>query len=173
MSSKIYGRQGRGQKSPFLLKKMLRDQIIKLVEEKISGSDCFLVDVKVSPSKAMVYIDKAAGIKIEDCVEVNRFLMQVPELVDEWEHHELEVSSPGMDEPLKVLPQYQKRIGREVSVVTFDGLKHVGILEAASEAGIELNETLIKKTNGKKVKSIQAVHLPFDQIKETKIVFVF
>ena len=150
---------------------MLRDQIKKLVEDKIEGTDCFLVEVKVSPSKVMVYIDKPVGLKIEDCVEVNRFLLIEPELETVWEHHELEVSSPGMDEPLKVLPQYQKRVGREVSVVTFDGLKHTGILKEANDAGIELNEMITRKTNGKKEKITQSVHLPFAQIKETKIVF--
>lgn len=152
---------------------MLRDQIKKLVEERIAATGCFLVDVKVSLSKVMVYIDRAEGIKIEDCAGVSRFLLQEPEIADVWEHHELEVSSPGMDEPLKVLPQYQKRIGKEVSVITFDGLKHVGILEAASDSGIDLNETRIRKTKGKKEKSVQLVHLPFEQIKETKVVFVF
>lgn len=150
---------------------MLRDQIKKLVENKIEGTECFLVEVKASPSKVMVYIDKPAGLKIEDCVEVNRFLLNEPELAEVWEHHELEVSSPGMDEPLKVLPQYQKRVGREVSVVTFDGLKHTGILKAASYDGIELHEMILRKTNGKKEKIIQPVHLTFTQIKETKIIF--
>ena len=152
---------------------MLRDQIKKLVEEKITGTECFLVDVKVSPSKVMVFIDKADGIKIEDCVSVSRFLQETLETEGVWESHELEVSSPGMDEPLKVLPQYQKRIGREVSVITFDGLKHTGILEAATEDGIELNETVVRKEKGKKEKIKQSIHLPFTQIKETKVAFSF
>jgi ribosome maturation factor RimP len=163
-----------GQQSPFLLeKKMLKEQIRKLVEEKISGTDCFLVDVKVSPSKIMVYIDKPAGIKVEDCIELNRFLQQQLEETDVLEHHELEVSSPGMDEPLKVLQQYLKRIGREVSVVTFDGLKHVGILESADDNEIVLLETIIKKENGRKEKTVQNTHLPLSNIKETKVIFSF
>ena len=124
---------------------MLRDQIKQLVESKIAGTDCFLVDVKVSPSRVLVFIDKPVGIKIEDCAEVSRFLLNDAGLDDVWELHELEVSSPGMDEPLKVLPQYQKRLGREVSVVTFDGLKHQGVLQAATEEGIELNELIVRK----------------------------
>lgn len=150
---------------------MIRDQIKQLVESKIAGTDCFLVDIKVSPSRILVFIDKPAGIKVEDCVEVSRFLLNESGTDDIWEHHELEVSSPGMDEPLKVLPQYQKRLGREISVVTFDGLKHLGILQAASEEGIELNEMIVRKEKGKKEKITQSIHLPFEQIKETKIIF--
>ena len=173
MSLKLW-KKVKGTKVPFFIEeKMLRDQIKKLVEEKIAGTDCFLVDVKVSPSKVIVYIDQVEGIKIEDCTEVSRFLLSELEATDVWEHHELEVSSPGMDEPLKVLPQYQKRIGREVSVITYDGLKHVGILEAASDLGIELNETVTRKEKGKKEKIKQSVHLQFSQIKETKVVFSF
>jgi len=152
---------------------MLKDDIKKWVEEKITGTDCFLVDVKISPSKIMVYIDKPTGIHIEDCVAVSRFLQEQLEPTDVLEKHELEVSSPGMDEPLKVLQQYQKRIGREVSVVTFDGLKHTGILRNASDLVVELEETLTKKVNGKKEKITEIITLPFAQIKETKVVVSF
>jgi ribosome maturation factor RimP len=151
----------------------LKEQIQKLAEEKIAGTDCFLVDVKVSPSKIMVYIDKSTGIKIEDCVALSRYIQQQLENSDVLEHHELEVSSPGMDEPLKVLQQYQKRIGREVSVITFDGLKHHGILRNASSQFIELEESVVKKINGKKEKIIQSVTFPFSQIKETKVKISF
>ena len=152
---------------------MLKEQIQKLVEEKVTGTDCFLVDVKISPSKIMVFIDKPTGLRIEDCIEVNRYLQAQLEESNVLENHELEVSSPGMDEPLKVFQQYQKRIGREVSVITFDGLKHLGILESVTEEGIVLKEILVKKENGKKIKSVQSIHFPFSGIKETKVVVSF
>jgi len=152
---------------------MLKEQVKKLVEEKVAGTGCFLVDVKVSPSKIMVFIDKPAGLKIEDCIEVNRFLQMQLEESNVLENYELEVSSPGMDEPLKVFQQYQKRIGKELSVITFDGLKHTGILESADEEGIVLSETIVKKEKGKKEKTTQSVQLPFTQIKETKVVVSF
>ena len=152
---------------------MLKEQIKNLVEEKIAGTECFLVDVKISPSKIMVYLDRPTGIKVEDCIEVNRFLQQQLEEGNVLEHHELEVSSPGMDEPLKVFQQYQKRIGKEVSVITFDGLKHTGVLKVASDQGIEIEETVTKKVNGKKEMNRQLINLPFTQIKETRVAFSF
>jgi ribosome maturation factor RimP len=150
---------------------MLKEEIIQLVEEKIAGTEVYLVDVKVSPSRVMVFIDKPTAIKIEDCVEISRHLQQKLEGSQVWEHHELEVSSPGMDEPLKVPQQYQKRIGQTVSIVTFDGLKHTGILKAATDSGIEIEETITKKVDGKKQKTIQALQLSFADIKETRIEF--
>ncbi|MCX6292018.1 MAG: ribosome assembly cofactor RimP [Bacteroidetes bacterium] len=144
-----------------------------MVEEKIAGTEIFLVDIKLSPSKIMVYIDRPEGIKIEDCVAVSKHVQDQLEESNILEHHELEVSSPGMDEPLKVLPQYRKRIGKEVNVVTFDGLKHSGILESADENGIVLKEIIARKEKGKKEKSIVFNPFSFTQIKETKIAFSF
>jgi ribosome maturation factor RimP len=54
----------------------LNDQIHSLVQEKIAGTENFLVEVKVSPSKVIVLIDHPQGIKIEDCVAVSRFLQE-------------------------------------------------------------------------------------------------
>ncbi len=152
---------------------MLKEEIKKLVEDKIAGSDCYLVDVRVSPSKVMVFIDKPTAIQIEDCAEISRHLQQQLEESGVWEHHELEVSSPGMDEPFKVPQQYTKRIGREVSIVTFDGLKHIGTLKTVSETGVELEESVAKKVDNKKEKVIQTILLPFSAIKETKLEFSF
>jgi ribosome maturation factor RimP len=152
---------------------MLKEEIKKIVEEKIAGTDCYLVDVKVSPSKVMVFIDKPTAIKIEDCVEISRHLQHQLEESGIWENHELEVSSPGMGEPLKVPQQYQKSIGRQVSIITFDGIKHIGILKAISPGEVELEETRTKKVDGRKEKITQIIHLPFSEIKETKIEFSF
>lgn len=152
---------------------MLKERIKEIVEEKIQGLGCFLVDVKISPSKVMVFIDRLTGIKIEDCVEVSRFIQEKLEGTDVMEYHELEVSSPGMDEPLKVPQQYQKRIGREINVVTFDGLKHNGILKGITELDIELEEKIIRRTDGKKERIFQTNRFPFSRIKETTVVFSF
>lgn len=151
----------------------LNEQIIALVQEKIAGTETFLVDVKVSPSKVIVLIDHPNGVKIEDCVAVSRFLQDSLDETDVFEKHELEVGSPGMEEPLKVLQQYNKRIGKNVNVVTIDGLRHTGVLKAASNDGIELEETIIVKEGKKKEKQIQQTSIPFTTIKETRVIFSF
>ena len=111
----------------------IKEEITKLVEEKIAGSDNFLVEVKVTPGKVLVTLDHPQGIMIEECVKVNRHLQAHFENTPVFEHRELEVGSPGMEEPLLVLKQFHKRIGREVSVLTFDGVKHTGTLMSADE----------------------------------------
>jgi ribosome maturation factor RimP len=152
------------------MKMNVKEQIAGLVEEKIRDSGHFLVEVKTLPGKIVVFIDHPlTGVKLEDCIAVARFLQDRPGLEQLFEKNELEVSSPGMDEPFKVLPQYVKRQGKRVSVITFDGRKREGILISASEEGIELEETAEKKTNGKK-ELVSTLHrIPFSQIKETRM----
>ena len=47
----------------------IKEEITKLVEEKIAGSDNFLVEVKVTPGKVLVTLDHPQGIMIEECVK--------------------------------------------------------------------------------------------------------
>jgi len=152
---------------------MLQDQIRQLIEEHFTGSDKFIVEIKVSKSRIAIFIDSESGIRIEDCIELNRFLQQQFETTEVLEHHELEVSSPGMDMPLRVLQQYRKRLGKEVSVLTSDGVKHQGILRSASDEGILLEETVTVKHNNKKEKLKKEVKFAFPEIKETKVIFQF
>jgi ribosome maturation factor RimP len=151
----------------------IKEIIPQLVEEKIASSENFLVEVKVSPGKIVVVIDHPKGVKIEDCVSINRFLHDKLDDQDVFEKYELEVGSPGMEEPLKILPQYKKRIGQQVSVVTFDGKKRQGILIHADENNLELNEELSVKNGKKKEIQHQLNKIPFSDIKETRVIFSF
>jgi ribosome maturation factor RimP len=151
----------------------LKETVAEAVEQKIAGTDIFLVEVKVSPAKVIVLIDKPAGITISECIELTRHLHEVLETSGIFEKHELEVSSPGMEEPLKVLKQYQKRVGREVRVLKTDGIVKTGILKSAGDEGVELEEKIQKKIDKKKVVQINNLQIPFSEIKETKVIFTF
>jgi ribosome maturation factor RimP len=83
--------------------------------------------------------------------------------------YSLEVSSPGLDEPLKNFRQYQKNIGRPVEVITIDGLKREGKLLSTNEQEIVVEEI---KGKGKKAETIQHTIL-INQIKTTKIQIKF
>ena len=153
---------------------MDKDRIAYFATEKLDELGLFLVEVRTQPGKIVVYIDHPSeGIRLEDCIAVSRYLEEVPELEEIFQKNELEVSSPGMDEPLKVLPQYRKRIGKRISVLTFDGMKREGILTAAGDDGIELEETREKKVNGKKEAQTTILRYPFTAVKEIRPVFSF
>lgn len=150
-----------------------KDKIESIVNEWVKSNDCFLVDVKIAPSRVAVYIDKPSGVTLDECSSLNRFITNELEPENVWETHELEVSSPGMDQPLKVFQQYLRRIGREVRVITSEGKEIRGKLKTADEKGFEMLESITKKENKKKVVSEELRHLEYTQIKETKLILSF
>jgi ribosome maturation factor RimP len=132
----------------------------------------FLVDVRIRPThNVKVYIDGDQGISIEKCVQYNRGLYKKLEESGIFPSGDfsLEVSSPGLDEPLKLLRQYRKNIGRQVEIVLQDGSKMEGRLLEVSEDGVIVEET---KGKNKKKEVINHTFL-FDNIKTTKIQVVF
>jgi ribosome maturation factor RimP len=152
----------------------IKEEIAQLVEEKIASTENYLVEVKVGAGKIAVIIDHPQGVKIEECVAINRYLHEkLDETSDIFEKHELEVGSPGMEEPLKILPQYKKRIGKQVSVLTFDGLKHTGVLIDADETGLEFDEELLVGQGKKKEIQKKRNRILFKDIKETRAIFSF
>src|ERR1700754_1993854 len=99
----------------------------ELAEKKLHEGDSYLVDVTVSASnKIRVTIDNFRGISIQECVTMSRWIEN--QLDREQNDFELEVTSPGLDQPFKVLKQYEKNIGREVEVIFSDGQKTEGKL---------------------------------------------
>ncbi|MFM7823944.1 MAG: hypothetical protein ACKPB3_09250 [Bacteroidota bacterium] len=149
------------------------EKISSLVQEWIGSSDRFLVEVKSSPSKFTVYIDKPTGITLQECAELSRIITDTLEPEGVWETHELEVSSPGMDQPLRVYQQYLRRIGRQARVVTREGREHKGVIASADKTGFELTESQSRKENKKKIITETKNRFEYEHIKETKLILTF
>ncbi len=150
-----------------------KDRIENIVNEWINSTDCFLVDVKIAPSRVAVFIDKPSGITLDECSSLNKHITNTLEPENVWESHELEVSSPGMDQPLRVYQQYLRRIGRDIKVITLEGQELKGKLKSANEKGFELMETISRRENKKKVISEELRQLEYSKIKETKLILSF
>jgi ribosome maturation factor RimP len=89
--------------------------IKELVDRHLSGTDRFLVDVLIKPgNRIYVFIDGDHGVTIDDCVKISRMLEA--ELDREREDFELNVSSSGADQPLRMPRQYPKNIGRSLHI---------------------------------------------------------
>ncbi len=146
--------------------------IIKLVEEAISGTDLFMVNCHIGAgNKIYVFLDGDSGVKIDDCVKVSRHIES--NLDREKEDFELHVSSSGLDHPLRVLRQYQKNIGREISVQKNDGSNVSGVLKEVSAEKVVM-EPKAKKASKKNTEPQETlVDIPFSEIKETKIIISF
>jgi ribosome maturation factor RimP len=151
----------------------IRDRVSGEVVKWIAGAAgaVFLVEVKVSPGKIIVLIDKPQGITITECSALARHLQEVFSDTDIFEKHELEVSSPGIEEPLKVPEQYRKETGRQVRVLMTGGTVKKGILKQSDAEGVTLEERTERKINKKKVVDINNIYISLKDIKETTIVF--
>jgi len=156
---------------------LMSNETVKAVEEMVQAllageSGYFLVEVRIKPTNNVkVYLDGDQGISIEKCVQYNRALYKKLEESGLFPAGDfsLEVSSPGLDEPLKMLRQYKKNVGRQVEVVLQDGSRKEGRLLEVSEDGI-----IVEEIRGKNKKRETINHaVLFDNIKTTKIQVVF
>jgi ribosome maturation factor RimP len=139
----------------------------------------FLVDARIKPTNNVkIYIDGDQGITIEKCVQFNRMLYKKIEEANLFPPGDfsLEVSSPGLDEPLKLHRQYKKNVGRIIEVILQDGTKKEGRLTEVSEDGIIVEEKLGRKAEHGKIArnlTIENHTYLFNNIKSTKIQVVF
>lgn len=151
----------------------IEKRVIELVEEKIADRpDLFLVDVQMSGGGVLsILVDGDNGVAITDCVGISRHVGFHLEEENTIEHaYNLEVSSPGLDTPLKSLRQYQKNINRSLSIKLSDGTKREGKLISVDESGVTIEENI--KEKGKKAMLVQNV-IPFTDIAETKVLVSF
>ncbi|MCX6295131.1 MAG: ribosome assembly cofactor RimP [Bacteroidetes bacterium] len=151
-----------------------KDKIQKLADQKLAESSNFIVDIAVKTgNKITVLLDNDNGISINDCVAMSRHIEEG--LDREVEDFELNVMSPGLIEPFKIVRQYQKNLGKQVDVVTKEGKKITGKLLKVTDLDVTLETKSKEKLEGKKGKQliINNINLSFNQIKETKIVISF
>jgi ribosome maturation factor RimP len=142
-------------------------RVENILNDVLQGTDRFLVSLSVSKGNLInVFVDSDTNITIGECAKISRFIES--ELDREVEDFELRVSSPGLDHPFKLLRQYKKYVGREITVVTGDDKKHNGKLISVTESELELEEK-----RGKKGKEKVIEKYLFNDIKEGKPVISF
>ncbi len=142
-----------------------------MVEEKLSDT-MFIVDITVGLGNAVsVVIDSDEGLSIDRCIEMSRHVEH--QFDREVEDFSLEVSSPGLTQPFKVLRQYLKYIGKEIEVVTGKGDKLVGTLQSANEQNFVVETKTNIKIDGKKAVETKTVAFSMNEIKSVKPVITF
>jgi len=145
---------------------------VKNILESLLEGDIFLVDLKVKPiNNIKIYLDADGGLGIEKCIKINRALYRQMEEMGFYPDGDfsLEVSSAGIDEPLKLHRQYLKNIGRNVEVTFLDATKKEGKMTSITEEAIT-----IEFTEGKGKKAIEhKLEVPFSTIKQTKVLVKF
>lgn len=144
-----------------------KEHITDFINRHLEGSDKFLVEVKVSAGdKISIFIDGDNGITIDDCRMLTRAIETA--FSRDEEDYDLTVSSAGADKPLKLPRQYPRHTGRTIEIKTVSGETFTGKLKTAGPVAVAL--TL---QSGKKAKQELVIEIPFNEIKEGKILLSF
>jgi ribosome maturation factor RimP len=151
----------------------LTEQIQQLAEKNLKDDSQFIVEVIASlrkrPNKLIVIVDGDRGVTIDDCADLSRALSETLDKNDVLKDpYMLEVSTPGLDHPLKLRRQYYKNKGRQVRVKTKEALLE-GLLMDVNEQQITLE---LRSGKGKK-KEVKEMTIPFTDIDKTFVLVSF
>jgi ribosome maturation factor RimP len=124
---------------------MLTDQklLADLLARTLASLGYELVDLELSRSGGLVrvFIDRPGGVNVDDCATVSNHLTRLF-AVEEVDYSRLEVSSPGLDRPLRQPDDFRRFAGERVQVrmrVPVDGRKNfVGVLRGARDGKVQL-----------------------------------
>ncbi|MFZ5525773.1 MAG: ribosome maturation factor RimP [Pseudomonadota bacterium] len=157
---------------------------LKAVEDTVTGLGYELVDCERSPQGLLrVYIDRLPGqaydlpgefVTVEDCEKVTRQLQYALEVAN-TDYARLEVSSPGLDRPLKTEAHYARFVGTEVEItlkLAFQGRKkYKGVLDAVPAQGeVPASWQIVFKQGEGKTAVEQVLGFTFDEVREARLV---
>ncbi|KYG76286.1 ribosome maturation factor RimP [Roseivirga ehrenbergii] len=152
----------------------LKDFVEKVALSSLKDESYFIVDVIVKgvsgKTKILVLLDSDSGFNIDDCADLSRAIsneMEAEAIMDD--PYILEVSSPGLDHPLKLKRQYQKNVGRELKLVLTDSSIVKGKLIEVCENTIKFEKEVKEK---KKIGS-ELVEINFDTIEKANVLVSF
>lgn len=140
-----------------------RVRVESIIEQAVSGLGFELVEVETSPKGRLlrVFIDAPSGISVDDCARVSNHLTRLF-AVENVDYDRLEVSSPGLDRPLKKLTDFERFAGQQAQIrirVAIDGQRNfAGVLE-----GVDDEKVLLVTDKGR-------VAFGLDQIDKARLV---
>lgn len=144
------------------------------IEEKIKEDewrDCFLIDIVTNGTKIQVFLDADEALTFRRCQRMSRYLEPI---LDEANYlggkYILEVSSPGVDRPLKLLRQYVKNIGRNIKFELKDQQTITGKLIAVN--GGDLTIEMVDPEDRKKKAKINK-ELKLEEVKKALVQISF
>jgi len=167
------------QKVPFFIliifKRVVEHKIAEVLEllfKEEDYKDCFLVEIKESPdgSKLEVFLESDSTLTLGKCQKISRYLEKHIE-ENRWlpEKYLLEVSSPGVGNPLILKRQYLKNVGRMIEVKLEDGDLKKGKLTEVTDDYIIIIKAA--KGKGKKKQEEKIFNINFNQIKSNLAIY--
>lgn len=149
----------------------------KLALERIEelNRDLYIVDLKISSNNIIsIELDRVKGsVSVDDCISVSRNIEH--NLDREVSDFELNVSSAGLDKPLRHNNQFIKNIGKSVEVLLKSGESVTGVLVSNTTNNLNLKTEKKVRVDGKKKKEkvIKNLNIKFQEIKEVKVKLSF
>ena len=116
----------------------------ELLEKAVGGLGYELVDVELANHGRFmrIFIDKVGGVNVDDCAAVSNHLTRLL-AVENVEYDRLEISSPGLDRPLKRSKDFERFSGERVQVklrIPLNGRKRLaGVMQNVGEEGFQLD----------------------------------
>jgi len=143
----------KGVPSPFKL--MDKTQLQNWIEEYLKGTDYELITLNISAGNdILVEVDRLAGVDVDFCAELNRFLVEKLDAVEP--DYSLEVGSVSLTDPFKTKMQFEKNLGHDVEVLV-EGKKVKGQLVSVDEDSFSVDVVEKVAVEGKKRKETQIV----------------
>ncbi len=156
------------------MEKKLLDKVRLWANEYCEENELFLVDVCAGAGRISVFADSMANITIQECAKLSRFLQaKMEESTDALNDYNLDVSSPGMSNSLKLPIQYRKRIGKTLNFLIKDGLDFEGKVMEVTDEGITVEQLIPANKKKKEEEKIIKHEFKYDQITKAIIPLKF
>ena len=139
-----------------------KNELKNWIEEYLKDTDYELITLNISAGNdILVEVDRLAGVDVDFCAELNRFLVEkIDGLVDEGisglEDYSLEVGSVSLTDPFKTKMQFEKNLGHDVEVLV-DGKKLRGQLVSVDKDTFSVDIEEKVAVEGKKRKETQVI----------------
>ena len=138
----------------------LKTEVQQHIEPIITGENFDLVEIKLARFKkryrVQIYVDSDRGVNLDDCAHLSRLVGAALDLTDLFSGgYVLEISSPGIDRPLKEVRDFRRRIGREVRLEINDDGKNSTI--QGTLKGVDGDELVMANKKGEMTISLNRV----------------
>ncbi len=154
--------RGPRKEFPRRIRYMEKKQLQEWIEQYLKGTEYELVTLEISAGNdILVEVDRLAGVDVDFCAELNRFLVEKiensafsfqPSDLD----YSLEVGSVSLTDPFKTKMQFEKNLGHEVEALV-EGKKYRGQLVSVDEETFSVDCEEKVSVEGKKRKETQVV----------------
>jgi ribosome maturation factor RimP len=143
-----------------------QSKIAELAESAAGQYAVEIIDIELSGSSRKplirVFIDKEGGVTLEDCAKFSRALSALFDVEDPVRTaYILEVSSPGLDRPLKAVKDFERSMGKLARVVTRERIENQNVFTGRI-AGVKGD--IIKLSENDRL-----IEIPFDQISKARL----